>query len=320
MQNKACFTITILLIFITTNVMSVKQNGQTYFPNTLNSFWVYEDQDGKELIRRVTESKIHDGRTYAGFKYEPELKESKDYTQFVYPMYCHYGEDWVSFHVGEKVKKAIKTRLTNEMELFSKLSISSLKKNFPPNSNITAALDYDIEVNAQSLLKLLPMQVEIDKQWKAIEINAKISMKFNIEGLKIFQDAEDFPTTILNFAIVQKGKILGTESVETEAGTFDECLKIVYKTDTKMTETHPIAPADLPGESVTTLWFAPHVGIVKLQSETEMIFLHALSERELVKKHASNEEVAAITKPTVKTFQLKKYKIVPDMDQSKQSK
>ena len=28
-----------------------------YFPNTLGSYWVYEDQDGNELTRRVIEDK-----------------------------------------------------------------------------------------------------------------------------------------------------------------------------------------------------------------------------------------------------------------------
>ncbi len=309
-----------LLIFFTNNVIFGKDIGHTYFPSSLGSFWIYEDQDGNEFTRRATEGKIHDEKVYVGFIYEPELKDWGNFNRFLHPSFCHYGEKWVSILVGDTLKKAISVRLNNEMELFSKLSSKSLKNDLPPNQNITVGLDYDTETETQSILNLLPMQVDFEEEWKSIEINAKITMKFNIEGLQIFQDAEDFPTTILEFDIVEKGKILGNESVETEAGTFDECLKIIYKTETKMTETRPIAPADLPGESVTTLWFAPNVGIVKLQSETEKIFLHALSERELVKKHASEKEAAGITKPIVKTLQLKKFKIVSEMDQNKLSK
>lgn len=300
--------------------MSGKENGHAYLPSSLGSFWVYEDQDGNEFTRRVTKVKIHNGKVHTGFKSEPELKDSKNFNRFLHPSFYQYGEDGVNILLGDTLKKAINVRLNNEMELFSKLSIKSLKNSFPPNQNISVDLDYDTEAETNSVLNLLPMQVDIEKEWKSIEINAKITMKFNIEGLQIFQDAEDFPTTILEFAITERGKILGTETVETDAGTFDDCLKIVYKTETKMTETHPIEPADLPGESVTTLWFAPNVGIVKLQSETEKIFLHALSERELVKKHASEKEAAGITKPTVKTLQLKKFKIVSGMDQNKHSK
>ncbi len=318
MYNRLHFLIVVLFVLFTTNVLSGKEKGHLYFPSSSKMIWVYEDQDGNELTRRVAESKLDDGKMYAGFRVEPALKESKDFIRFLHPAYCHFGEDYVYLLVGEKLKQAIKARLTDEMELFSKLSVDSLKKSLPPDNNITVNLDYEIKVDPIDHLKLLHKQVDMDKEWKALEINAKIEMKFNIEGIEIFKDAEDLPTTILDFAIVEKAKVVGTESIETPAGTFHECLKIVYKTDTKMTETRPIASADLPGESVTTLWFAPHVGIIKIHSETEKIFLHALRERELVKKHASDEEVTAITKPTVKTLQLKKYKIVPDKEENKQ--
>lgn len=318
MYNRLPIVIAVLLVLFTTNGMSGKEKGHPYFPSSSKMIWVYEDQDGNELTRQVAESKLDDGKMYAGFKAEPVLKESRDFTRFLHTAYCHFGEDFVYLLVGEGLRKAIKARLTDEMELFSKLSVNSLKKNLPPDNNITVDLDYKIKVDPIDHLKLLHKQVAMEKEWKALEINAKIVMKFNIEGIEIFKDAEDLPTTILDFAIVEKAKVVGTESIKTPAGTFHECLKIVYKTDTKMTETRPIASADLPGESVTTIWFAPHVGIVKIHSETEKIFLHALRERELVKKHASDEEVTVITKPTVKTFKLKKYKIVTDKEKNKQ--
>ncbi|MYB66070.1 hypothetical protein F4X73_15375 [Candidatus Poribacteria bacterium] len=318
MYNRLPIVIAVLLVLFTTNGMSSKEKGHLYFPSSSKMIWVYEDQDGNELTRQVAESKLDDGKMYAGFKAEPVLKESRDFTRFLHPAYCHFGEDFVYLLVGEGLRKAIKARLTDEMELFSKLSVNSLKKNLPPDNNIKVDLDYKIKVDPIEPLKLLHKQIDVDNEWKALEINAKIVMKFNIEGIEIFKDAEDLPTTILDFAIVEKAKVVGTESIETPAGTFHECLKIVYKTDTKMTETRPIASADLPGESVTTIWFAPHVGIIKIHSETEKMFLHALRERELVKKHASDEEVTAITKPTVKTLQLKKYKIITDKEQNKQ--
>ena len=309
MYKRLPFLIAVLLVLFTTNINSGKENGHQYFPSSSDNFWVYQDQDGDKITRKGDKSKLDDGKMYAGFKVKPALKESKDFNRFLHPAYCHYEEGSVFLHVGEKLRKAIKARLTDEMELFSKLSVDSIKKNFPPDNSIKVDLDYEIKVDTDEHLKLLNHQPDIDSEWKSIEINAKITMKFNIEGLDTFPDAEDLPTTILNFAIVEKAKILGTESIETPAGTFDSCLKIVYRTETKMTETRPITSADVPGESVTTIWYAPQVGIIKIHSETEKIFLHALSERELIKKHASKEEAAEITKPSIKTFQLKQYKI-----------
>ncbi len=309
MYNRLPFLIAVLLILFTTNVMSGKEKGHQFFPSSSDNVWIYQDQDGNEYTRLAAASTLDDGKMYASFKVKPALKESKDFTRFLHPTDCHYEEAGVFLHVGEKLREAIKARLTDEMELFSKLSVDSLKKNFPPDNSIKVDLAYQIKVDTDEHLKLLNHQLDIDREWKAIEINAKITMKFNIEGLDIFPDAEDLPTTILDFAIVEKAKVLGTESIETPAGTFDACLKIVYRTETEMTETRPIASADVPGESVTTIWYAPQVGIVKIRSETEKIFLHALSERDLVKKHALKEEAAEITKPSVKTIQLKQYKI-----------
>lgn len=309
MYKRLPLLIAVIFVLFTTNVMSVKEKEHQYFPSSTDNFWVYQDQDGNEFTRRGDASKLNDGKMYTGFKVMPTLKESKDFIRFLHPTYCHYEEGCVFLHVGDKLKKAIKARLTDEMALFSKLSVDSLKKNFPPSNSIKVDLDYEVKVDTDQHLKLLNHQLDIDSEWKSIEINAKITMKFNIEGLDIFPDAEDLPTTILDFAIVEKAKVSGTESVETPAGTFDACLKIVYRTDTKMSETRPITSADVPGKSVTTIWYAPQVGIIKIHSETEKIFLHALSDRELVKKHASKEEAAEITEPSVRTFQLIQYKI-----------
>ena len=52
-----------------------------------------------------------------------------------------------------------------------------------------------------------------------------------------------------------------------------------------------------PGESVTTLWIAPNVGIVKYHQKAEDILLKTLPMPEIV------------TSTTVKTFELKNYEI-----------
>lgn len=51
----------------------------------------------------------------------------------------------------------------------------------------------------------------------------------------------------LDYAIVETGDILGTESIEAPAGTFENCLKIEYRTKTEVVafpperELHPPA-------------------------------------------------------------------------------
>ena len=109
------------------------------------------------------------------------------------------------------------------------------------------------------------------------------------------QDPEEI---IVELTIVETGTVLGTENVETPVGTFENCLKIEYKTDTEV-ETFPPdqAAPNSPGESVTTLWVAPNAGIVKFHQKMEDIVLKTIP---LPLLNAST---------TVKTLELKKYEV-----------
>ncbi|MDE0015985.1 MAG: hypothetical protein OXU51_07360 [Candidatus Poribacteria bacterium] len=110
-----------------------------------------------------------------------------------------------------------------------------------------------------------------------------------------------FPGAFGSYWVYQDpaGKILGTETVETQAGTFEDCLKIEYRTATTM-EVSPLeqhSTNDPPGESVTILWLAPNVGIVKFHQEAEDILLKTIPAPEFQSSTA------------VKTFELTKYEI-----------
>lgn len=72
---------------------------------------------------------------------------------------------------------------------------------------------------------------------------------------------------VINFGLVQfsigivNASVLGCESVSVPAGTFDNCLKIIYNNITKVA-----------GQSVKLTcisWFAPGVGQVKIESRSE---------------------------------------------------
>lgn len=62
--------------------------------------------------------------------------------------------------------------------------------------------------------------------------------------------------------------------METAAGTFEDCLIIAYKMDASI-RTEPDLPEaktmfqDVYKGALTTLWFAPNVGIVKMLQESE---------------------------------------------------
>ncbi len=279
MLKRFHVVLSLLLIFSFSSTLVGKEKVDTYFPHAIGSYWVYEDPDGNELTRRVIENKEIEGETYHAFSYEPTFKDWADYDYHIHPHLYQVGEERVTFWVGDDVEKAIKARLTKEVETFSKIH----EENFD--------LLYDIEVEAQDPFYGLPTSVTFNEKWDATQIKAKVTMTPDPP-----QDPEEI---ISEFTIVETGKVLGKENVETPVGTFEDCLKIEYQTET----TVELFPSDQipnpPGESVTTLWVAPNVGIVKFHQEAEDILLTIID----------HSQVKAST--TVKTFELKRYEVKP---------
>ena len=274
---RVVFSLLIILGFSSTLVG--KEKADTYFPHAVASYWVYEDQDGNELTRRVIENKEIDGETYHAFSYEPALEDWVDYDYHIHPHLYQVGEERVTFWVGDDVEKALKARLTKEVEAFGEIHAANFD------------LLYDIEVEAQDEFYVLPTSVTFNEKWNAGKIKAKITLTPDPP-----QDPEEM---ILEFTIVETGKVLGMENVETPADTFEDCLKIEYRTVTEVS----IFPQDAdeesnpPGESVTTLWVAPNVGIVKFHQEAEDILLTVIP----------LPQVKAST--TIKTLALKRYEV-----------
>ena len=292
MLKKFHVVLSLLLIFGFSATLVGKEKADTYFPHAIGSYWVYEDPDGNELTRRVIKNKEIDGETYRAFSYEPVLENWIDYDYRFHPNLYQIDEERVTFLAGDDVEKAVKARLTKDVETFGKIH----EENFD--------LLYDIEVETQAPFYALPNSVTVNEKWDAAKIKAKITMRPDPP-----QDPEE---TICEFTIVETGKVLGTENVETPVGTFEDCLKIEYRTATEVAifahdasgESHPPDEGEShrpnsnpPGESVTTLWVAPNVGIVKFHQEAEDILLTIID----------HSQVKAST--TVKTFELKRYEV-----------
>ena len=278
----------LLLIFGISATLTGQEETDSYFPHAIGSYWIYESQIGDDLIRyaddltryAVEEQEI-EGEMYHAFNYEPTL-EGLDYDYHIHPNFYQIGEKWITFLVGDDVEKAVKARLTKELESYRKVI------RIGGNSDLL----YDIEVEAQDQFYVLPTSVTFDEKWNAIQIKAKVSVRLDPP-----QDPEE---AILEFTIVETGKVLGTESVETSAGTFEDCLKIEYRTEREVSMFPPnIAPnpPNSPGKSITTLWVGPNIGIVKFHQETEDILLKAVP----------HPQIESST--TIKTLELKKYEV-----------
>ena len=282
------FYVTLLLVFgLNAVLMGDKLETTQYFPRTLESYWVYVDQDGNELTRRAIEGEEIAEEIYHGFEYEPTLEGWIDY--HIHPNLYQVNEEGVRFLVGDEARRAVQARLAKEMGNLLKM----MKEMAPPEAEAGFNLLYEIEVEAPDHFYMLPASITDNEKWDVAQIKAKVTIAPD-------PPQGDPEEAIFEFTIVEEGGILGTESVETPTGTFEDCLKIEYRTHTGVV-IFPDEAADEdvkpPGESVTTLWIAPNVGIVKFHQEAEDILLKTLPMPGIV------------TSTTVKTFELKNYEI-----------
>lgn len=320
MLKKLCPIFTFFLIFCFSASLIGGESTQKYFPSTLGSFWVYEDQDGNELTRTAVEGEEIAGEMYHVFSYEPALEAWTDFNRYLHLPRYHVGAEWIKFAVKAELETAVKARLTEEMEIFAKFTKNVVENNAPPQLNLTFNVNYDIGVEAAEQFNFLAVQAAPDAEWDATQVSATITITFDVEGLpEDLQNNTETATSTLNFAILEIGKVLGTETVETPAGIFEDCLKIEYRTETEVTTSEPIEPGAVPGESVTTLWLAPNIGLVKLHQEDEKIFLNAMSDKELEGASISEQEWSEITAVSVKTYELKRYEIASGTSQNESS-
>ena len=261
MLKRLRVVLNLLLILGFSTMLFAAESKDTYFPYVQGSYWIYEDQDGNELTHRVIEGKEIDGEMYHAFNYEPALEDWTDYDYHIHPNFYQIGEEQVTFLVGDEVEKAVKAHFTKEMAAF----LTILEKMGAP-----FVMLYDVEIEAQDQFYVLPMPVTLNEKWNATQIKAKITLRPI--------PPQDPPEVTIEFTIVETGTVVGRENVETSAGTFEDCLKIEYRTETGVTVSSPEAGAsEPPGESFTTLWVAPNIGIVKFHQKAEDIFLKTIS-------------------------------------------
>ena len=252
----------LLFIFGVSPALIAVESLNDYFPRTSGSFWVYEDQDGNRLTRRAVEDKTIEGETYHAFSYEPTLEDWTDYEHYVHPNFYQIRKDGISFFVADEVEKAFEARLRKEMDADIKE-----QQGISTTSGASADFSYAIEVDAQNDFYLLPTPVVFGKEWTAMRISGSITLKLKIQSPD-FQIPGGDRANAIPIALVEKGKIVGPETVKTPAGTFEDCIKIEYwmeddREAIKKAETAKPTSSDASDAEKSTLWLAPNVGIVK---------------------------------------------------------
>ena len=294
MLKKVSVSLIFLLLLSFSVTLLGNESVQKYFPGTLDNFWVYEDQDGSELTRYSIEGEEIAGETYHAFSYDPELEDWANYSCFIYPGLYNVNDEGITLVVDGEVENAAEARLKKEMDIF----VEALKGQVPPGVEIPDfSISVEVEAQGQEDLLLLPENVTVNEEWDVnqVEVNAKMIM----EGAGV----PDNEQATINFTIIETGIVLGTETVETIAGTFEDCLRVEYRTETTAVLTPTPSPDEVapPGETVTTVWFAPNVGIVKLHQISGHLFL------DMIPKDA--DFPAGLPPPTERTLELKRYEI-----------
>ena len=312
MLKKIQSVFVFLCVFSYSTTLMANETAKTYFPGTLGSYWVYEDQGGNQLTRTVDEGEEIAGETYNIFIYEPDIEDWTNHAYHFLPSLYSVSDESITCLISDEIKKATKARLIKEMEAFTNTTKKMIEENPPPDApDLSFDINYGVEVDAQDHFSLLATTATPNEKWDTTQIKAKVSLEYVIQGVPDdFFGAEEIPKIVLSFNIAETGNILSTEeSVETQAGTFENCLKIEYRTATTM-EVSPMEQHSMnnpPGESVTTLWLAPNVGIVKFHQKAEDIFMKTIPSPEIQ------------SSATIKTFELTEYEIKTIASESNKS-
>ncbi len=260
---------TLILILLFSSIIHSNEVADYYFPDKLGSFWVYEDQDGNEFTRHAIEETNVDGVSFRAFLYEPAIEDWEDYKYKMHPFLYQVSNDWISLYVGNDIENCTKSLVTNKMQEVIATMRQQMAEKLP--DGITMEFDFSVETIAQDYFYLIPISVDNNDEWIAMNLKLKVVLKLDIQGVPI-EIPEELKSVSATTTLAETGSILGTESIETKAGIFDDCLKIQYNisaiTDTTLPpEFKQFLPDQETGKSTTTIWFAPNAGIVKYSSE-----------------------------------------------------
>ena len=271
---KKMRSIFILLLVFGFSAMSMGNEwANYYFPDMVGSYWTYQDQDGNELRRYAIEPEEIDGETYRAFSYEPALEDWADFEYYIQPYFYQIGDDWVALFVGTEIENSLKASTTREMEKMLPLMREQMMAGAPEGAGFSIDLTYDIDVDSADYFYMLPTPATFNEEWTALELNVGMTLTMNIQGVPIEIPGGASPTIKTSSSIIEIWNVTGTETVETPAGTFEDCLRIEYQTNETVQMNMSIPgveqqpPEERNGTTVTTLWLAPNVGIVKFSHE-----------------------------------------------------
>ncbi|MXZ00541.1 hypothetical protein F4Y93_07800 [Candidatus Poribacteria bacterium] len=220
-----------------------EQTPPNYFLDAVGSSWVYRNPDGYEWTREITDGYTTAETDYQRFTYT--TVDAEDELDYLKPNAFRVAENRVFFSIGEKVDRYIQDDLPTLVQ------------------DEFAGLEINIALEATSHPDFVFFQFPLSPnvEWEAF--NTKVNGSLVLQNLVLLQIPIEAHVSI-------KGKVIAESPIETPAGRFDSAFQIVYE----MEFTHTLFPEAEVLRQQQTVWFVPHVGIVKIEDEsgiTELI-------------------------------------------------
>lgn len=214
-----------------------------YFPNAVGSRWIYRNADGFQWTLEISGEINIEGKDYITFKTTPPIEEIG--FDFLKPDAFRVEQNRVLFAIGEKIDRYVQIELPKAAQD----ELAGLE--------LTAA----VEPISHTELIFLQVPLTLNAQWDAFDV--KVNGSIVPQNLALLQ----IPFEVL---MSIKAEVVAESPLETPAGNFEKTYQIEYQIEI----THSLFSEAETTQLNQTVWFVPHVGIVKVEDKhgaTELI-------------------------------------------------
>ena len=219
------------------------EDKPNYFPDVVGSRWVYRNTDGFQWTLEVSDETNIEGKDYRTFKTTPPIETIG--FDLLKPDVFRVEQNRVLFAIGEKIDRYVQTELPKAAQD----ELAGLE------------LTAEVEPIPHAVLIFLQVPLILNAQWDAF--NVKVNGSIMPQNLALLQ----IPFEVL---MSIKAEVVAESPLETPAGNFEKTYQIEYQTEI----THSLFSEVETTQLNQTVWFVPHVGIVKVEDEhgaTELI-------------------------------------------------
>lgn len=214
-----------------------------YFPDAIGSRWMYRDADEAQWTRAVSGEANIEGKVYRIFKHTPPLGGAD--LDFLNSTYYRVTPNTVVFTVSQQVTDYLQTEIPKAVQ------------------DEFAGLELTVAVEPFAHPELVFFQVPLAPNFQWDALNIAVSGNIILQNLTLLQIPFEAHISV-------KAEVVAEIPLETPAGSFEKTYQIEYQTEI----THTLFSADETIQGTQTIWFAPHVGVVKIEdahSTTELI-------------------------------------------------